>query len=200
MKKHLIITLISIIYLFHSCNSFGQDKPIGEIPFALNDNGHIIITLQINNNSVSNFVLDTGASVTVIDKNIVEQLGLSLQGEVTKIIGASRVNNDLKKTKKQRISLNTNIILEGLEMYVSDLSRYGKINGLIGFDLFREYVTETNFDKKIISFYKKKGKPNTKGYESISFVEPYCTPEIDISVTFTNNESVSGVVLFDTHH
>lgn len=83
-------------------------------------------------------------------------------------------------------------------MYVSDLSIFGNIKGLIGFDLFKEFVTETNFDTKTISFYMRKGKPDTKGYKSINFVESFCTPEIKISVTLSDNTSLSGKVFFDT--
>lgn len=198
MKKFLSITLITIILLFYSCNSFGQDQPIAQIPFELNDDGLIIISLKINNEIISDFVLDTGASVTVIDKTIVSQLDLLLQDQAAKITGTSGVNNDVRKTQKQLVSLSNIIVLNDLEMYVSDLSRLSNIKGLIGFDLFKEFVTETNFDTKTISFYKRKGKPDTKGYTAINFSESFCTPEIKISASLPNNESFSGKVLFDT--
>ena len=196
MKNRFLISLILIIFLLHSC--IGQDKPIGQIPFTLNDDGHITISLRINNKTVPNFVLDTGASVTVIDKSMVEQLGLPLQDKNAKTIGVSGVNNNVKKTQRQQVFLSDNVALKDLEMYVSDLSSFGNINGLIGFDLFKEFVTETNFDTKTISFYIRKGKPDTKGYKSISFVESFCTPEIKISVILSDNTSLSGKVFFDT--
>lgn len=198
MKKHFLITLTAIAFLLHSCNSFGQDEPIGQIPFTINDNGLIIITLKINDQAISNFVLDTGASVTIIDKSIATELNLPLKKETYQSIGANGVTENRKKTQKQIISLNNRIVLEGLEMMVIDLSHLGEINGIIGFDLFKEFVSETNFDTKIISFYKRKGKPDTKGYKSIKFVESFCTPEIDISVVLTNDESFTGKVTFDT--
>ncbi|MBC2845088.1 aspartyl protease family protein [Winogradskyella flava] len=198
MKKFLSITCILIILLCHSCNSFGQDQPLAQIPFALNDDGHIIISLKINNHTVSNFVLDTGASVTVIDKTIVNELSLPLQDIAAKITGTSGVNDDVKKTQKQQVALSDVVVLNDIEMYVSDLSHLGNIKGLIGFDLFKEFVSETNFDTKTISFYKPKGKPDTKGYKSISFNESFCTPEIKLSVTLSDNTSLSGKVFFDT--
>ncbi|WP_299180182.1 aspartyl protease family protein [uncultured Aquimarina sp.] len=193
MKTYFTITLILFPLII-----FGQDKPIGQIPFAINEDGNMTITLKINNSDVSNFILDTGSSVTAIDKTIAEQLNLALQEKGAKIIGTSGVNNDVKKTQKQHISLNNKIELKDIELYVTDLSRLGKINGLIGFDLFKEYVTKTNFDTKIISFYKRKGKPDTKGYTAINFSESFCTPEIKISLSLPNDESFSGKVLFDT--
>ena len=199
MKKRLIITLLSsIVFLLHSCIFFAQDQPIAQIPFTLNDNGLMVISLQINQNTISDFVLDTGASVTVIDKTIAAQLGLPLQDKATQITGTSGVNNDVNKTQKQQIALSNNVVLKDLELYVSDLLRIGNIKGIIGFDLFKEFVTETNFDTKIISFYKRKGKPNTIGYQSLNFVESFCTPEIKISVVLPNGRSFSDKVTFDT--
>jgi len=197
MKKYFTVAFLLYSYIF-----FGQDKPIGQIPFTINNDGLIIITLQINNEAVSNFALDTGASSTVINKNIATQLNLPLREEISQSIGqsigANGVVNNKRMTQKQRVSLSDKIVLKGLEMSVIDLSHLGTINGIIGFDLFREYVTETNFDTKIISFYKRKGRPDTKGYKSIAFVESFCTPEINVSVSLPNNKSFSGKVLFDT--
>ncbi len=158
----------------------------------------MIITLQINNEEVSNFVLDTGASVTVIDDDIATQLGLQLKDGVFQSTGTNAVMDNRRMTQKQRVSLHDEIALKGLEIMVIDLSHLDGINGLIGFDLFKEYITETNFDTKVISFYKRKSKPDTTGYQSIDFVESFCTPEIDVSVIFPNDESFSGKVTFDT--
>lgn len=198
MKKLFLITLTAIAFLLHSCNSFAQDKPIGQIPFTINDDGVIIITLKINNKEVSDFVLDTGASVTVISKSKATEFNLTLKKETYQTIGTNGVSENIKKTEQQRVSLNDKIVLKELEMMVIDLSHLGEINGIIGFDLFKEYVTETNFDTKVISFYKRKGKPDTNGYKSIDFVESFCTPEIDISVVLPDYVSFSGKVTFDT--
>jgi len=154
--------------------------------------------LQINNETVSNFILDTGASVTVIDNDIATRFNLPLKKEVYQSIGTNGVVENRKMTEKQHLSLSDKIVLKGLEMMVIDLSHLGKINGIIGFDLFKEYVTETNFDKKVISFYKRKGKPDTKGYKVISFVESFCTPEVDVSVLLPDNKKIKGKVFFDT--
>ncbi len=198
MKNRFLIALFLVTFLFNSCNLFGQDKPIGQIPFTLNDYGLMTISLKINSIDVSNFILDTGSSVTVIDRAIAKQLELSLHEEGAKLTGASGVNNDVIKTQKQHISLHQKIELKEIEMYVTDLSNLDGVNGLIGFDLFKENVTETNFDTKTIYFYRRKGKPDTKGYTAINFSESFCTPEIKISASLPNNESFSGKVLFDT--
>ncbi|WP_400078758.1 aspartyl protease family protein [Winogradskyella sp. R77965] len=193
MKTYFTIALI----LFYSI-IFGQDQPIAQIPFTLNDYGLMTITLKVNNSDVSNFILDTGSSVTVIDEKLARQLDLSMQEEDAKLTGASGVNNDVKKTQKQHIILDDKIELKEIKMYVTDLSYLDEVNGLIGYDIFKEYVTETNFDTKTIYFYKRKSKPDTKGYTAINFSEPFCTPEIKISLSLPNDESFSGKVLFDT--
>lgn len=198
MKRYFLISLYFLVFLLHSSNSLAQDKSIGQIPFTINNDGLITISLKINNEDVSDFVLDTGASVTVIDKDLAAQLKLPLKDEVYQSIGTNGVQENRRMTQKQLVSLGDKIELRGLELMVIDLSHFGEINGLIGFDLFKEFVTETNFDTKTINFYKGKGKPDTKGYLAISFVESFCTPEIDVSVSFSNKQSFSGKVFFDT--
>lgn len=83
----------------------GQDKPIGEIPFTINENGLIMITVQINDQTISNFVLDTEASVTVVDENVVTRLNLPLREEVYQSTAANGVVEKGGKIKEQRISL-----------------------------------------------------------------------------------------------
>jgi len=162
MKTYFKVILISIIAFLQSYNSFAQDDPIATLPFTFNENGLMVISLQVNNETVSDFVLDTGASITVIDKKIAKQLGLALKREAAQITGASAINNDVKKTQKQQLTITDKIVLQGIEMYLSDLSRIAKINGLIGYDLFKEFITETNFDTKTISFYEKKANQTPK--------------------------------------
>lgn len=190
--------IFAIALLLFSNISICKDNPIGQIPFTINDDGLIIITLNINNHKAPNFVLDTGASGTVINRNLATRLNLQLREETFQSTGANGVVKNRRRTQKQRISLNEKIVLEEVEMSVVDLSDLGSINGIIGFDFFRNYVTETNFDTKIISFYKRKEKPDTKGYKCISFDESFCTPEIKVSVSLPNDETFTGVVLFDT--
>jgi len=190
--------LVFILLLFQATLSFGQKSPSATIPFEINEKGLIIINLQINGAVVSKFVLDTGSSVTVIDDDMADKLGLELKAEKAKITGASAINKQVKKTVPQEIRINKKVKLKKVELYVSDLSRFGGINGIIGFDLFQKYVSETIFDEKTIQFYKRINSKNTKGYQAIDFVETYCTPEVMVTFSLANGETFSGKTLFDT--
>lgn len=181
-----------------SCNIQGQSKQIGEIPFIIDEAGFIIIELKINQKSVSNFILDTGASGTVLDDDIATQLNLSFKDGEFRSTGSNGTVSNLKKTTEQKISITEKVVLKGIEFSVMDLSFLGEINGIIGFDLFRNFVSQINFDTSKIIFYKKKGKPNRDGYQAVKFVETYCTPEIDVSFSLENGETFNGKVLFDT--
>ena len=184
--------------LFQVTISYSQKSSLATIPFELNEKGLMIIKLRINKTTVSNFVLDTGASVAVIDDDVANQLGLKIKTEKAKITGANAINNQVKKTEGQEIIINQKVKLKKLELYVSDLSHLGNINGIIGFDLFKEYISETIFGTKNIHFYKQINSKNTIGYQSIDFVESYCTPEVMVTFSLANGTTFSGKALFDT--
>lgn len=198
MKKthYLIILIIGLL----SHDIHGQDKQIGEIPFTISGSGFIIVELHINKEKVSNFILDTGASVTVLDDDLATQMNLSLLDEEFKSTGANGVSENGKKTAKQEVIITDKVVLEGIELTIMDLSHIGigEINGIIGFDLFREFVSEINFDTKKVIFYEKKGKPKKDGYQAVKFVESFCTPEVNISFSLENGERFKGKALFDT--
>ncbi len=195
--KYLLYLLIAVLS-FCSCNILGQSKPIGEIPFTLNKNGTMMIQLSINHEKISNFILDTGASVTILDDDIAEFLKLKMQDKEFNSIGASGVSKSRNRTTGQQISITEKVQLKDIPISVTDLSHLGEVNGITGFDLFRNYVSKIDFDKQKITFYKKKGRPDTEGYLAVNFVETYCTPEVDISFTLKNGEVFSGKALFDT--
>lgn len=196
MKKKLYL-LILIIGL-SSCNILARTKPIGEVSFVINEEGLIVIELKINNERVSRFIVDTGASVTVLDDDIATQLNLDIREEQSESTGASGSTSDRRKTGKQQISISEKVVLEEIELYVRDLSDLGEVNGIIGFDLFQEFVSQIDFDNNKITFYKRKGRPDTEGYQAVNFVESYCTPEVEVSFTLENGETFEGKALFDT--
>ncbi len=192
--KYMLLTFL----ICTTITTYGQRSPIASIPFQINENGHMVITVKINGLEVSNFVLDSGASVTAIDDDIASELGLEMEEEKAQIVGTDSVNNEVNKTIPQRISIDQKVKLRGIKLYSTDLSRYGDINGIIGFDLFRKYISEVNFTQKTIRFYTRINSKNTKAYRSIDFVESYCTPEVEISFALANGERFSGKVFFDT--
>lgn len=197
MVEKTVYFLFLIAGLF-SCKAIGKDKPIGEIPFSMNENGLMQIELHINKKKVSRFILDTGASVTVLDDDIFSQLNLNLQEETFESIGASSVTSDGRKTEKQQITITEKVVLKSIELHVRDLAHLGEINGIIGFDLYRKFVIKTNFDTQKITFYEHKGQPDTKGYKAVKFVESYCTPEVKATFVLENGEILSGKAFFDT--
>ncbi|MGD1961642.1 MAG: retropepsin-like aspartic protease [Fulvivirga sp.] len=197
MIKKTTYLLVLLAALF-SCNAIGKNKPIGKIPFSINENGLIQIELLINKKKVSKFILDTGASSTLIDDEMASELNLSLLEGTFESTWASSETHDGRKTEKQRITITEKVLLEGIELNVRDLSHLGDINGIIGFDLFIKYVTHTDFDTQTITFYERKGRPDTKGYKAVKFVESYCTPEVEVTFVLENGATFNGKVFFDT--
>ena len=126
MKKHLLITLTTLILLLYYNNSNGHVLPMNQIPFITNSSGLMTTTLKINNEKATNLILGMRSSIALIDKKkIVKQLNTSPRKETASI---PFIHNKIKKTQKHGISLNYKIILKGLGALVSDLSYLGTIS------------------------------------------------------------------------
>ena len=195
--KTLLYFLVLIMGL-PLCNILGQSKPIGEIPFTINEDGLMLIELRIHKEKISKFVLDTGASTTVLDDDVATRLDLKLIETQSISTGANGISKNRKKTDGQKISITEKVALKDIKISVVDLSHLGEINGIIGFDLFRNFVSAIDFDNKKITFFKRKGKPNTEGYQAVDFVESYCTPEVEVSFSLEDGATFNGKVFFDT--
>lgn len=129
---------------------------IDQVPFKIL-NHLIFINLQINENKDTlNFLFDTGAGVTVIDSEVAERLSLIRTGQAR--IRTSGKTLLSQESVSNSISIGTDVSLDSISLvimdisHISDLFKY-QVDGVIGFDLLRKYVTETNIDDRKMKFY-----------------------------------------------
>jgi len=132
------------------------------IPFKLinleNDSYHIVVSANVNNNK-GVLVIDTGASKTVIDENIVNSPSLELLDYKNVVSSGLGGEIKLQLTKLPEIKI-TNFILSNFVVALIDLSHINKlyqkyhnepIIGLLGSDFFLKYKANIDYDQKIIS-------------------------------------------------
>lgn len=158
MKTVSIKILISGI-LFFLCTTAktAETKPLVRIPFKTSG-AHTYINVRLNNSEKEFcFVFDTGAGSTVLDKQILNDVSITIASEKEKMeTSVNVVETD--------ISLNNNISvngfdLSGVKLYIEDLSRLNtgpngeKIAGAIGFELLKNYVSFINYQDNYIELY-----------------------------------------------
>ncbi|RNL69230.1 PDZ domain-containing protein [Sinomicrobium pectinilyticum] len=160
-----MLTVFSV--LFFCISSPAQSKfslPSGKdyhsVRFRLISN-LIVLPVEINGVELS-FILDTGVNKPILfDLSSADSLQLK-NTEVIYIRGlgggeaikAYRAKNNTFRIKKDIVNYNEDIYLI-LDQEINFAPRLGiPIHGIIGFELFRDFVVEINYARKRIKFYR----------------------------------------------
>ena len=148
----MVRRLIASIVLCGVCwLSRAESKPLAAFPFEFRD-GLMWVRVQVQSSTAPlNFLLDSGASVSVINLSTARKLGLKLaqRVEVRGVGSASKAFWPQQLTAKAG-----NLTLPGkyLAVDLSELSRACAcgVDGLIGADFFRDRVTQIDFGTRTI--------------------------------------------------
>jgi hypothetical protein len=132
------------------------------VPFEFIEN-HLFLTATVNCRE-GLWVLDTGASMTVIDNTLAADLGLELSGSVTGAGAANAVEVAFATLPAYRVGeiefapQKVGVIdIAGLFRRTSDLD----IVGILGFDFLSRFVTRVDYANETLTFYD----PATFEYE-----------------------------------
>ena len=170
-------------------------------------NNLIIIPLQINNSGNLYFILDTGLNISILTElSLGDSLSLNYTKQVTiKGLGKGNPINALHSFGNVfQISgvkgnyMHIYIILQNVFNLSSMLGT--RVHGLIGYNLFKEFVVEINYEKRVITLhkpdtYKTKHKRRSK---TLPIILDKTKPYIYASVVMDNNEEVEVKLLLDT--
>ncbi|MCP4143886.1 MAG: hypothetical protein GY752_01235 [bacterium] len=163
---------------------------------------HMYVDVMINGQGPFQFIYDTGAGMTVIDKGLAESLGLSMQGEIEGGgVGEGSVNISL--------AVGVDIGMQGVEVLdqtIATLNIQGtleerigtRVDGILGFGFISRFVTEVDYANSRIGLHD----PKTFKYQGDGVVVPMSmdnsTPHIEATVTCHGGKSVTGFFLLDT--
>lgn len=104
------------------------------------------------------FIVDTGASNTCIDKNLVEQFNLTPESSDTKAAGAGAIDMETQIAKNNKIVLskwkskNNNIVIFDLSHVNQALINHNSkpVHGIIGADLLKKGKAVIDYKKNTI--------------------------------------------------
>lgn len=127
--------------------------PLSEFPFEIRDDNQLYIKVKVNGIDSLIFNIDTGASSYVVVDSIARNiLKLKFDGEDTNIGAASIMK--VKSSSKNKIEIG-NLKLENLTLYSIPYESVD-FDGIIGCELFLNYVVDINYDRRTIKLYDHK--------------------------------------------
>lgn len=144
-----------------------------KIPFEIiemeSGGSHLLIKGEVNGHP-ANFIIDTGASRTVVDKNHLEKLGFQKNIIPNQVLSAGLGTNSMESFTivLQKLSLGK-FILKNFEIAVLDLSHVNTayallnlpfINGVIGGDILMKHKGIIHYPKKYVRLIRKKKSMN----------------------------------------
>ncbi|HET7733762.1 MAG TPA: PDZ domain-containing protein [Paludibacter sp.] len=171
MKRVLLFALS--LLLFADLHAANKPKPITSIPFEM-VGSYVVIRVRINDSSPLNLILDSGIRNTIITELLEgDQISLNYS-DVKDLMGlgggmhleAYSSNYNSLKIVKLKMEPKTVFVLKE---DIFNLSKHTgtKINGLIGVDIFHDYIVEVNYSNKRVNFYNRNTFFTPKGYEML---------------------------------
>lgn len=165
----------------------------------------IIIPVRINGSFEMDFILDTGVRSTILTEPFLTQFlqldsvsqvrvrGLG-EGEDIYAVLAKDLSIDLPGVKGRHMNL---LVLP--EDIISYSGMFGRpVYGIIGHDVFSQFVVEINYARKYIQLYDPtKFKPRKKT-EAVPIKIRNGKPYIEASITDFRGETIDGQWLLDT--
>jgi len=142
-------------------NSYGQLHEVGTLvesldaaSFELSTGYLIVVKGRIGTLTNLRFVLDTGATRSVVDRKIVDRLRVPLEGGHHQVFSFDRTFN-LEQAKFHDLQFGP-VRLENLSMLVADLTHFSDfgrdVDALIGMDLLRLRNFAIDYDSRKVLF------------------------------------------------
>lgn len=181
------------------------------LPFELIHN-LIVLPLKINDSEDLFFILDTGVSTTLITE-IPNGEGFSIN--FTKVVKLSGLGDE--STNEALFSEGNEIFVKGIKGSNQDVvllledsffltSIMGRqVNGLIGYDLFKDFIIEINYPRREIHFHdpqkfskKYKKLKKSKKWREIPFTLRTGKPYVSAEVVQKGNPPLSVILIIDS--
>ena len=163
--------LLLIALCFSASITFGaipQGRGSYRIPFELTNN-LVVLQGSINNSKPLFFLLDTGASGSVINESRAKELGVNLEGQTKAATG----NGPVEASFVRGVTLNvsgiefpnltlTSIRLSGLE------AGFGRpVDGILGYEIFNRFVVEIDYISRIVTLHDPKSYKHSGSGQAI---------------------------------
>ena len=195
----LLLLNVLCLYISVALGAIPQPRSSARIPFEIINN-LIIVKVQVNNSKPLSFILDTGASSSVINESRAKELGLKLEGGAEATTGGGSIEASFAKGVSLRLS---GVELSGVTLAAIRLSGleagFGQnVDGILGYEIFNRYVVEIDYISHTVVFHEPKTYLYTGKGSVIPITLIEATPFIRTKVMQRSTKAVEGNFLFNT--
>lgn len=160
----------------------GAGAPVSdviEIPVRTTSSGFISGEVRVDGiEKPLNFIIDTGASISVVSEKLAEQEDLAnyLQPTRMRVFGAAGIAEDVKMVLLPRVMLGT-FVRENVSAAVLDLEPLNETagftqNGILGANFLRHFRVSFDFQRGLIRLEPLKGRAGSVNTSSSTYVAP----------------------------
>ncbi len=169
-------------------------------------NNLMVIPIEVNGTELS-FVMDSGVGTPILF-NLADQDSIELKnvseitinglGEGEPISALSSQGNYFKLGNIRNFAQKLYVVMDAGINFSPSLGV--PVHGIIGYDLFKDFVVDVNYASKTIKFYKPEAYKykNRKKQESLPISVIGRKAYLDASVIIKNNEELNVKMLLDT--
>ncbi|MGL1887823.1 MAG: aspartyl protease family protein [Reichenbachiella sp.] len=189
---------IIIAALFYTSATFAQ-VPVASIPFE-QYGSHSFIKVKVNESKELDFIFDTGDGLCVLNIARAAELGMTSGADATTTSAEGTISGKLVKHNELTVG---GAPIHNVKVYETDLTHLetsiGKdIDGIIGYDILKNYVVSMDYDEMKIDLYA----PNSYVYmgdgKAFDINLTSFIPHIKANVVLQNDETVTGEFFVDT--
>lgn len=197
-----------LFFLFYLCEITSATPTIKgnktHIPFEYINN-FIVIDVQFQKSLPLKFIFDTGAENTIITNKTITDIFNIPYERIFEVLGSDLKNpmkaylvKNIHLKMRDFISSRTNLlVLE--EDYVNFKSLMGvDIQGIIGGSLFKNFIVQINYKKKVITLHRYETFKSPKGYQKIKVDIHKSKPYIACPTVLHDGTELPLVYLMDT--
>lgn len=192
--------ILAVFCVLHSM-AFSQNLKSFTVPFEVSNN-LVVVQATVNGSKPLSFILDTGASGTVISEKAAKDFGLKLEGQAADV-SAQGGSVEAAFIKNASISLSKDIKLPDLTLAAIGLSGLeagtGRgIDGILGFEIFERYVVEIDYAARQIKFYEPRDYKFKGRGRAISITIEDNAPYVRAKIALAGMQAFEGKFLVNT--
>lgn len=199
-----MIKRLYILCLFLGIVSEAQQKviPAVTIPIEVLEDKYLFFKAKVNEGEEMTFYFDTGATTSLIDKNSAQKLGIVPNYEQAVAGAGGKIKYEIASNQIFKVG---EVSIDSVDFVLEDLSRLQKsidrkFDGIVGYALIKQFLTEVDLENGVINLYPKQAKLNTEAYKKLpfSFGNNIPIPQVEVEMTLKNNKHFKGTVFFDS--